>query len=84
MSPPQDSAFPVLKASLCCCLKSSFSILYFARHLLFPVFFYLYTYSVFLNEAAFYILKVLTISQFLLKYYFENEAIKYSISCYLL
>lgn len=75
----------VLKASLCYCLKSSFSILCFACHLFFPKFFLLYIYSVFLNETAFYILKVLAISQLLLKCYFENEGIKNSIiSCYII
>lgn len=49
----------------------------FCMSLDFPnIFFSLYTYSVFLNETVFYILKVLAISQLLLKYYFENEQIK--------
>lgn len=80
-----NQCISVLKASLCYCLKSSFSILCFACHLFFPNFFLLYTYSVFLNETAFYILKVLAISQLVLKCYFENEGIKNSIiSCYII
>lgn len=56
----------------------------FCMSLVFLNIFSLYTYSVFLNETTFYALEVLAISQLLLKYSFENEGIKNTISCYLL
>lgn len=74
-----------LKSFFMLLLKDFILSIVFCMSLVFLNIFSLYTYRVFLNETNFYVLKVLAISQLLLKYSFENEGIKNSvISCYLL